>query len=83
MTIRRVLERFLPSAIIVAVVGALFSQTRHYGLLGFDCYPIIITSRIESLRDQRFVLIQISQSVETRCLWFSLCVLCNSAVQLK
>ena len=51
MTIRRVLERFLPSAIIVAVVGALFSQTRHYGLLGFDCYPIIITSRIESLRD--------------------------------
>jgi hypothetical protein len=48
---RRVLERLVPPAIVAAVVGALFSQTRHYGLLGFDSYPIIATSRVGSLTD--------------------------------
>ena len=29
----------------------LFAQTRHYALLGWDTYPIILTSKIESLGD--------------------------------
>jgi hypothetical protein len=51
MMTRRAIDRLLPSAIILAVVGTLFSQTRHFGLLGFDCYPIIVTSRVASLAD--------------------------------
>ena len=48
---RRALARFFPATIIVAVVGALFAQTRHVGLLGFDAYPIIAASRVQSLGD--------------------------------
>ncbi len=48
---RRLLERSLPFAIVGAVVAGLFSQTRHYGLLGFDSYPLIVTSRVASLGD--------------------------------
>lgn len=33
---------------ILVACAALFAQTRNYGLLGWDCYPIIITSRVES-----------------------------------
>lgn len=47
----RALERLVPATLIVTIVGALFSQTRHYGLLGADSYPIIISSRIGSIAD--------------------------------
>ena len=49
--LRTWLERLVPTAIVAAVVGALFSQTRHFGLLGFDAYPILVTSRVASLGD--------------------------------
>jgi len=45
------IDRYLPPVIVAALAAALFSQTRHYGLLGFDSYPIIVTSRIQSLAD--------------------------------
>lgn len=45
------LDRLVPTAIVAAVAAALFSQTRHYCLLGFDSYPIIVTSRVRSLAD--------------------------------
>jgi hypothetical protein len=48
---RRILDRLVPTAIVAAVVGVLFSQTRHYAMLGFDSYPIIVTSRVRSLAD--------------------------------
>ena len=46
-----VIDRYLPPVIVAAVAAMLFSQTRHYGLMGFDSYPIIAASRIESLAD--------------------------------
>ena len=51
MKLSGVIVRYLPPVIVAVVVAALFSQTRHYGLMGFDSYPIIATSRIESLAD--------------------------------
>jgi len=48
---RRPLARFIPLATIVLLVGALFRQTSAYGLLGFDTYPLIISSRVQSLAD--------------------------------
>lgn len=48
---RRLLDRLVPTAIIAAVVATLFSHTKSYGLLGFDSYPIIVTSRVRSLAD--------------------------------
>jgi hypothetical protein len=44
-------RRYLPLAAIVAVIAALFAQTRHYGLIGFDSYPILVASRIQSFAD--------------------------------
>lgn len=36
---------------ILAACAVLFAQTRNYGLMGWDCYPVIITSRVESVAD--------------------------------
>jgi hypothetical protein len=51
VVLRRTLDRLVPTAIVAAIAGALFSQTRHLGLLGFDAYPIIASSRVRSLTD--------------------------------
>ncbi len=51
MKLSGLIDRYLPPVIVAALAAALFSQTRHYGLLGFDSYPIIVTSRIQSLAD--------------------------------
>jgi len=48
---RRPLARFVPLATIALLVGALFRQTSAYGLLGFDTYPLIVSSRIQSFAD--------------------------------
>lgn len=40
-----------PTLIALLAVALLFAQTRHYELLGHDCYPIIITSRVHSFAD--------------------------------
>ena len=48
---RRPLARFVPLATIALLVGALFRQTSAYGLLGFDSYPLIVSSRVQSLAD--------------------------------
>jgi len=45
------LDRLVPTAIVAAVVATLFTHTKGYGLLGFDSYPIIVTSRVRSLAD--------------------------------
>ena len=38
-------------ALVLGVAGLIFVQTRSYGLLGMDSYPIILTSRVQSLGD--------------------------------
>jgi hypothetical protein len=51
---RRTLDRLatvVPAVMITAVAAALFSQTRHFDLLGFDAYPIIASSRVRSFAD--------------------------------
>ncbi len=43
---------WLGATTLALVVAALiFAQTRHFGLLGYDSYPIIITSRVQSFAD--------------------------------
>ena len=41
------------SAVALALLAgaALFNETRHYGLIGYDTYPLIISSRVESWAD--------------------------------
>ena len=39
------------AVLVLGVSGVVFVQTRNFGLLGMDTYPIILTSRIESLAD--------------------------------
>jgi hypothetical protein len=51
VVVRRTLDRLVPTALVAAVAAGLFAQTRHFGLLGFDSYPIIIASRIRSWAD--------------------------------
>ena len=42
----------VPAAFIIFIaVVVLFARAKDYGLLGFDTYPIIITSRIQSFED--------------------------------
>lgn len=48
---RRSPTRFLPLALVVAAATALFLQTKNFGLLGFDTYPLIASSRVLSLAD--------------------------------
>jgi len=43
--------RSLAIAVALAAGAALFVETRHYGLLGFDTLPLIASSRVESLAD--------------------------------
>ncbi len=38
-------------ALVVGIGVLVFAQTRSYGLLGMDSYPIILTSRVASLAD--------------------------------
>ena len=39
------------AAIALAAFALTFAQTKDYGLLGHDSYPIIIASRVQSLAD--------------------------------
>lgn len=39
------------AGLVVAASATLFHQTRHFGLLGFDSYPILAASRVRSLAD--------------------------------
>lgn len=41
----------LPAVLILITGAVLFAKTRHYGLIGWDAYPLIATSRILSLDD--------------------------------
>ncbi|MFQ5806019.1 MAG: hypothetical protein ACE5I3_06175 [Phycisphaerae bacterium] len=41
----------VPAAIALVAFALIFTQTRHYGLLGYDSYPIIVTSRVQSPAD--------------------------------
>ncbi len=43
--------RFLPVGLVVAAATTLFLQTKNFGLLGFDTYPLIASSRVRSLAD--------------------------------
>jgi len=43
--------RYLAVALALLAGGELFNETRHYGLLGFDTHPLIISSRVESPAD--------------------------------
>lgn len=43
--------RYLAVALALLAGGELFNETRHYGLLGFDTHPLIISSRVESSAD--------------------------------
>ncbi|MBU0638969.1 MAG: hypothetical protein KKB50_08905 [Planctomycetes bacterium] len=45
------LTRVAPAAVLTLAAGILLWQARDYGLLGWDSYPIIITSRVQSLGD--------------------------------
>jgi hypothetical protein len=38
-------------AVVMGVAGMVFAQTRSFGLLGMDTYPVILTSRVESWAD--------------------------------
>ena len=41
----------LPAVLILVAGTMLFAKTRHYGLVGWDAYPLLATSRILSLDD--------------------------------
>jgi len=41
----------LPGVLILVAGAMLFAKTRHYGLIGWDAYPLLATSRILSLDD--------------------------------
>jgi len=41
----------LPAALVLAVAGLYFSETRAYGLMGFDSYPLILTARVQGWAD--------------------------------
>jgi hypothetical protein len=45
------MRRHAPWLILVAASAALLARDARYGLLGYDCYPIIVTSRVRSLAD--------------------------------
>lgn len=48
---RQLVARLAPIAAVAGVAAALFAQTRHYALLGWDSYPIVLTSRVLSWAD--------------------------------
>ena len=43
--------RFLPFGLVAAAATGLFLQTRSFGLLGFDSFPLVAESRIRSFAD--------------------------------
>jgi hypothetical protein len=43
--------RSIAIAIALVAGAALFAETRHYGLIGFDTHPLIASSRVESPAD--------------------------------
>jgi len=43
--------RVIALVLVMAATAAIFAQTRHVALLGWDTYPLILASRIESLAD--------------------------------
>jgi hypothetical protein len=45
------MRRHGPWLIVVAAAAALVARSSRYGLLGFDCYPMIVSSRVRSLAD--------------------------------
>lgn len=51
MSSRPAAAHLVAVALILGVAGVVFVQTRSYGLLGMDSYPIILTSRVQSLAD--------------------------------
>jgi hypothetical protein len=40
-----------PAVTALIAFGVIFGETRRYGLLGYDSYPIILTSRVQSFAD--------------------------------
>lgn len=50
--------RSLAIAVAVAAGVALFAETRHYGLIGFDTHPLIATSRVEAPGDLTGLLVE-------------------------
>ena len=52
------LARVLAIAVALAAGSALFAETRHYGLIGFDTYPLIVTSRVEAPGDLSGLLVE-------------------------
>ena len=43
--------RSLAIAVALAAGLALFAETRHYGLIGWDTHPLIASSRVETAGD--------------------------------
>jgi hypothetical protein len=48
---RSVVVGALPFLIVAAAVALVFAQTREFGLMGFDTYPLILTSRVQTFGD--------------------------------
>jgi len=48
---RPTLVRLLAPAVVLAATAALLRKTIHYGLMGHDSYPLIVTSGVASLGD--------------------------------
>ncbi len=51
MSARPAAAHLLAVAFVLGVAWLVFVQTRSYGLLGMDSYPILLTSRVQSLAD--------------------------------
>jgi hypothetical protein len=44
-------RHLVPIALGIVAAAAVFVQTHAYGLFGFDSYPILLTSRVQSIHD--------------------------------
>ena len=52
------LVRLLAIVVALAAGTALFAETRQYGLIGFDTYPLIVSSRVEAPSDLMGLLVE-------------------------
>ena len=52
------LVRLLAIVVALAAGTTLFAETRQYGLIGFDTYPLIVSSRVEAPSDLTGLLVE-------------------------